>query len=88
MSRARQHYSEALALNQQRGYQRGVALAQHGLGLTWLAEENSSEAQVALLAAQTIWQALNQPLKLLETEAALALTYLATGDAVNAQHLR
>jgi tetratricopeptide (TPR) repeat protein len=82
---ARQHYDEALALNQERGYQRGIALAQHGLGLTWLEEKNIHEAQKALMAAQSIWQALNQPLKLMETEAALALVYLAEGQPIEAK---
>lgn len=79
INQARQHYTEALTLNQQHGYQRGVALAQHGLGLTWLEDKNPPKAQKSLSTAQALWQELNQPLKLMETEAALAQTHLLAG---------
>ncbi len=84
MDQAREHYGEALALCTERGFQRGRGNVLHGLGLAFLAEGNYPRAEELLTQAQQVWQALNQPVKLMETNAALALTRLEAGNLAQA----
>ena len=84
LDQARIRYEEVLALCRQREFQRGQGNVHYSLGLTALAEGDLQEAEEALEKAQAIWQALQQGVKLMETQAALALVRLQAGDQTGA----
>jgi DNA-binding SARP family transcriptional activator len=83
---ARLKYNEALEICRERDFQRGKANVLHGLGLISMAEGRYGEAVDILKSVQQIWGDLNQPVKEMDTNAALALTWFRAGNLEKARH--
>jgi DNA-binding SARP family transcriptional activator len=74
------HYEQAYPLYQAVGRQRGVAYVIHGRGMTLLAMGKTADALAALNDALSIRTEVGDRKYILESQAALAVAYLAAGD--------